>query len=63
MESSPNWQKKLRKEEKLLVKSNFSFSHSVFKTLVLQTGKNQGSFWKGLNNDKSHKVFFLLHQT
>ena len=30
-----HWEK-----EKLLVKSNFSFSHSVFKRLVLQTHKN-----------------------
>ena len=35
-------------KEKLLVTSNFSFSHSVFKRLVLQTRKNQGLFGKGL---------------
>ena len=35
-------------KEKLLFMSNFSFSHSVFKRLVLQTRKNQGMFWKGL---------------
>ena len=28
--------------------SNFSFSHSVFKRLVLQPHKNQGLFGKGL---------------
>ena len=28
--------------------SNFSFSHSVFKRLVMQTYKNQGLFGKGL---------------
>ena len=33
-----HWQK-----EKLLVKSNLSFSHSVFKILVLQTRKSQDS--------------------
>ena len=33
----------------LLVTSNFSFSHSVFKRLVMQTRKNQGLFGKGLN--------------
>ena len=38
-----HWEK-----EKLLVMSNFSFSHSVFKRLVLQTHKNQGLFGKGL---------------
>ena len=36
-------------KEKLLVVSNFSFSHSVFKRLVLQTHKNQRLFGKGLN--------------
>ena len=35
-------------KEKLLVTSNFSFSLSVFKRLVLQTRKNQGLFGKGL---------------
>ena len=38
-----NWEK-----EKLLDTSNFSFSRSVFKRLVLQTRKNQGLFGKGL---------------
>ena len=32
----------------MLVTSNFSFSHSVFKRLVLQTHKNKGLFGKGL---------------
>ena len=35
-------------KEKLPVMSNFSFSYSVFKRLVLQTHKNQGLFGKGL---------------
>ena len=39
----------LWEKEKLLVKSNFSFSHNIFKRLVLQTHKNQGLFGKGLN--------------
>ena len=34
--------------EKLLVRSNFSFSHSVLKRLVLQTLINQGLFGKEL---------------
>ena len=34
-------------KEKLLVTSDFSFSHIVFKRLVLQTRKNQGLFGKG----------------
>ena len=37
-------------KEKLLVISNFSFSHSVFKRLELQTRKNKGSFGKGLDH-------------
>ena len=36
-ESSSNRWKSLSEKEKLLVSSNFSFSHSVFKSLVLQT--------------------------
>ena len=38
----------MREKEKLLTTSNFSFSHIVFKGLVLQTRKNQGLFGKGL---------------
>ena len=44
----PNGKKTLWEKEKLLATSNFSFSHSVFKRLVLQTRKNQGLFGKGL---------------
>ena len=40
--------KKLWEKEKLLDNSNFSFSHSVFERLVLQTCKNQGLFGRGL---------------
>ena len=40
--------KTLGEKEKVLVTSNFSFCHSVFKRLVLQTRKNQGLFGKGL---------------
>ena len=47
-ESSPKGQKTLWKKVKLLVTSNFTFSHSVFERLVLQTRKNQGLFGKGL---------------
>ena len=32
----------------IFVTSNFSFSHSVFKRLILQTCKDQGLFGKGL---------------
>ena len=47
-ESSQKDRKTLWEKEKLLVASNFSFSHSVFKRPVLQTRKNQGLFGKGL---------------
>ena len=43
------------KKEKLLVRSNFSFSHSVFKRLLMQTRKNQGLFGKGLSFQKKKK--------
>ena len=45
--SSPKGLKTLWEKEKLLVMSNFSFSHSVFKRLLLQRRKNQGLFGKG----------------
>ena len=48
-ESSLKGKKTLWKKEKLLVTSNFSFSHCVFKGPVLQTRKIQGLFGKGLN--------------
>ena len=47
-ECSLNGLKTLCEKEKLLVTSNFSFSHSVFKRPVLQTRENQGLFGKGL---------------
>ena len=34
--------------------SNFFFSHSVFKRLVLQTRQNQGLFGKGLKLNHEH---------
>ena len=40
-------------KEKLLVMSNFSFSHIVFKRLILQTCKNQGLFGKGLKKKEA----------
>ena len=48
-ESSQKGEKTQWEKEKLLIASNFSFSHSVFKRPVLQTRKNQGLFGKGLN--------------
>ena len=47
-ESSQNRWKTLWEKEKLLVTSNFFFSLSVFKRIVLQTHKNQDLFGKGL---------------
>ena len=45
------WQKDLQTGRNYYGKRrNFSFSHSVFKRLVLQTGKNQGLFGKGLTH-------------
>ena len=44
IENFPKGYKTLWEKEKLLVTSNFLFSLSVFKTLVLQTPKNQGLF-------------------
>ena len=46
--STPYSQKTLWEKEKLLIRSNFSFSHSVFKRLILQTRINQGFLVKGL---------------
>ena len=47
-ESLQNGKKMMWEKEKLLVTSNFSFSHIVFERHVLQTHKDQGLFWKGL---------------
>ena len=44
--------KHLREKEKLLIMSNFSFSQSVFKTLVQQTSENHGLFGKGLTKSQ-----------
>ena len=43
---------------KLLVTSNFFFSYSVFKGLVLQTLKNKGLFGKGLNDIFLNSIAF-----
>ena len=55
-ESYLNGQKTLWKKEKLLVTSNFSFSHSVFKRIELQTRKNQGLFGKGLREEEFLRI-------
>ena len=53
------WVETLWEEEKLLITSNFSFSHSVFESLLLQTRKNQGLFGKGLRvvHDRIERIF------
>ena len=48
-ESCQNGSKILWEKEKLLVTSNFSFSHSVFKRLILQTHKKPGLVWEWVN--------------
>ena len=58
-ESPPKGLKTQWEKEKLLVTSNFSFSHSVFKILILQTRENPGLFGKWLitqNNKKGLKT-------
>ena len=61
-ECSPDGSETLWEKEKLLVASNFSFSHSVFKKLVLLTNKNQGLFGKGLSNTKQVQLL-IFHST
>ena len=58
-------EKTLWEQEKLLVTSNFSFSHSVFERFALQTRKNQGLFGKGLKANllKRPSIFLLSIQT
>ena len=46
---SPKGKKTLWEKEKLLITSNFPYTHNVFKRHILQTGKNKGLFGKGLN--------------
>ena len=51
-----NGKKTMWEKEKLLVMSNFSFSHDVLKGLMLQTHKNQGLFGKGLEKKKLQSI-------
>ena len=48
-------------KEKLLVTSNFSFSHSVFKILVLQTRKKPRLVWERVNLLPDDKILTGLH--
>ena len=61
-ESTLNEKKTLCEKEKLLIMSNFSFSHGVFKRLVLPTCKNQGLFGKGLSSAKTPGCQSLTNQ-
>ena len=56
-ESSPKGLKTLWENEKLLVTSNFSFSHRVFKRLAPQARRNNGLFGKGL---RVHSTFATI---
>ena len=57
-ESSQQGYKHPWEKEKLLVTSNFSFSHIVFKRLVMQTRKNRSLFGEGLKGHNSSSVAF-----
>ena len=52
-EKSPKGYKTPWEKEKLLVTRNFSFSHCVFKRLVLQKRKNKGFFWETVKTSQS----------
>ena len=49
-------------KEKMLVVSNFSFFHSVFKILILQACKTQGLFGKGLTSRLSYPLLAMFSQ-
>ena len=53
-ENYPKGLKTLWEKEKLLVTSNFSISHSVFKRLVLQTRQKPGPVWKRVKTVALH---------
>ena len=61
-ENSPKGQKTLWEKEKLLFTSNFFFSNSVFKRLVLQTHESKGLFGKGFRHYCIPKFNPLLHR-
>ena len=58
-ESYPNRQKTLWEKEKLLVTSNFSFSHSVFKRLVSQGRQKVSLCGNGLRGNLSFTHRFI----
>ena len=61
VERYPDEWKILKDKEKLLVMSNSSFSHSVFKGLVLQARKSKGLFGKGLKAFADNKINVTHH--
>ena len=60
-ERSQKGVKTLWEKEKLLVTSNFFFSHGVFKRLKLQKRKNKGLFGKGLYSYQTTSFILRLH--
>ena len=54
-ESSPKEEKALWEKEKLLVTSNFSFSHRVLRIPVLHTLNYKGLFGKGSRSDDMYQ--------
>ena len=56
-ESCPKGQKTLWEKEILLVTSNFSFSHSVFKRLVSQERQKVSLYGNGLNNENVRYMY------
>ena len=61
-ESYPNREKTLWEKEKLLVTSNFSFSHSVFKRLVSQGRQKVSLCGNGLMLDQSKFWCYAIHR-
>ena len=62
-EVSPKEKKTLWEKEKLLVTSNFSFSHSVLEKLVLQTREKPGLFGKDLTLFQTSPGFYLSRRS
>ena len=51
--SCPPWTRRTR---------NFSFSHSVFKSFVLQTRQKPGFVWKRIKKDKRRNLRYVTFQ-
>ena len=58
VKSYPKRLETLWEKEKLPITSNFSFSHSVFKRLVLQTCKKSGLVWEKVKQNRYILVSF-----